>query len=104
MFLATSGSRSVTWEEHEDGRVSACEFCYWDNNGSVQVNSWGIFKMALSKGYKLPVPDLLLGQLAESVKIGGPVFENVSALLTLCGIPLDAERLPMRRGAVSLSP
>lgn len=60
--------------------------------------------MALRKGYKLPVPDLLLGHMAEAVKIGGPAFENASALLSLCEIPQDAERVPMHPGAVSLGP
>ncbi len=86
------------------GGVSAHEFRQWDENSTLQIDSWGIFEMAVAKGYRAAVPDVLLAQFAEAVKIGGPVFENVSTLLALCDIPLTAERLPMYAGAVSLSP
>lgn len=94
----------MIWQEHEDGSVSAHEFGIWDETGSVQIDSRGIFAMALRKGYRPSVPHLLLAQLAEAASLGGPVFENVSALLTLCEIPLDAARLGMDAAAVSLSP
>lgn len=98
-------SRALIWREHPDGRVSAHQFFYSDANGGVEVNTEGIFAMALRKGYKLPVPDLLLGQLYEGVQLDGPVFENLSALLALCEMPLNVERLPMYSdGPVSTSP
>lgn len=99
---ADGTTRSVTWEEHEDGSVRALEYTEFGADGTGFIAPGGsnhLWGLAAQHGHVAITPGLI-----DEVGWMGAPFPNVTALLTAVGIPADAERHPMWRGCVSLSP